>query len=531
MKILGIEYGSWSVKAVEMESRWRKIEVIDFHEVRLPLKMENPTQFYKQATEQLLARLPAVPEKIITSLPVTQTSLRFLQLPIKNRKKVEQMFRFELEDAIPFKLDEAVLEHMIIKQKTGSLVFTAMAPEGLVKQHIDWLKSLGIDPDWLTFDSQGVMNLFLMHNTSKQSDDDRQAEGAQIVLDMGHLKTNICIVDKAEIKLVRSIGWGGNNINQSLAVALGLPLEQAEQFKIQELNLLSDAGVQEDEIQASKQALNAFIADLNHSLVSFRNLYKQEISSITITGGTSKLKGIKTLLESAFNVPVSELNPEESIPLKAELKKPDLSRFSESWGRSLLFARKAPVLFNFRSGSQSKQTSINEVTTVFSNPAILKLAQYAAVLAFVLFLHVNIASYLSDKEKTLSNDELRKVFKDTFRMVPAKTAQSLLGNTDELKKFIEQKNIELEQKIKMAAKTDIPALSIIKAISNAFPANVRVDVNILQFDDRNFSMDGVLYEGALDQVTNNIKAISHFSDVQLQQEGQRFTYKSKIARR
>ncbi len=530
MKILGIEYGSWSVKAVELESRWRKIEVIDFHEVRLPLKMENPTQFYKQATEQLLARLPSVPEKIITSLPVSQTSLRFLQLPIKNRKKVEQMFRFELEDAVPFKLDEAILEHLVIKQKTGSLVFTAIAPEVLVAQHIEWLKSVGIDPDWLTFDSQGVMNLFLMNNVAKPGDEEKQS-GAQILLDLGHQKTNICIVDKTEIKLVRSIAWGGNNINQALAVSQGTSLEDAEKYKIETLNLLSEEGIQDDEIQSCRQALNSFIADLNHSLVSYRNLYKQEISSITITGGTSKLKGIKSLFEAAFEVPVSDLNPQETLSLKEDLKKADLCRFSESWGRSILFARKAPVLFNFRSGALSKQTSINEVTTVFSNPAVLKLAQYAAVLAFILFMHVNIASVLSDKELTASNDELKKVFKDTFKNVPSKNAQTLLANTDDLKKFIEQKNTELEQKIKMASKTDIPALSIIKAVSNAFPANVRVDVNTLQFDDRTFTMDGVLYEGPLEQVTTNIKSIPQFTEVVLEQNGQRFTYRGKVARR
>lgn len=530
MKILGIEYGSWSVKAVEMESRWRKIEVIDFHEVRLPLKMENPTTYYKQATEQLLARLPSVPEKIITSLPVSQTSLRFLQIPVKNRKKVEQMFRFELEDAVPFKLDEAILEHLVIKQKTGSLVFAAIAPEVLVAQHVEWLKSVGIDPDWLTFDSQGVMNLFLMANEKKPVEEEKQ-NGAQIVLDLGHQKTNLCIIDKKEIKLVRSIAWGGNNINQALAVSQSTTLEEAEKFKIEKLDLLAEEGIQDDEIQSCRQALNSFIADLNHSLVSFRNLYKQEISSITITGGTSKLKGLKSLFEAAFDVPVSDLKPQETLPLKEELKKADLCRFSEGWGRSILFARKAPVLFNFRSGALSKQTSINEVTTVFSNPAVLKLAQYAAVLAFILFLHVNIASILSERELAASNEELKKVFKDTFRNVPSKTAQSLLENTEDLRKYIEQKNTELEQKIKMASKTDVPALSIVKAISNAFPQNVRVDVNTLSFDDRNFTMEGVLYEGQLDEVTTNIKNIPQFSEVALEQNGQRFTYRGKVARR
>ena len=57
MRILGIEFGSWSVKAVEMESRFRRLEILDFHEVKLPLKVLEPTKVYAEATQQILAGL------------------------------------------------------------------------------------------------------------------------------------------------------------------------------------------------------------------------------------------------------------------------------------------------------------------------------------------------------------------------------------------------------------------------------------------------------------------------------------------
>src|SRR5688500_15751248 len=105
MRILGVEFGSWSLKAVEMESRFRRVDILDFHEVRLPLQTNDATETYRQAIAQLMARLPSHPEKIVTSLPPAQTALRFLSMPIKGRKEVEKSFRFELEDNVPFKLD------------------------------------------------------------------------------------------------------------------------------------------------------------------------------------------------------------------------------------------------------------------------------------------------------------------------------------------------------------------------------------------------------------------------------------------
>ena len=38
MRILGIEFGAWSLKAVEMESRFGRVDILDFHEIRLPLR-------------------------------------------------------------------------------------------------------------------------------------------------------------------------------------------------------------------------------------------------------------------------------------------------------------------------------------------------------------------------------------------------------------------------------------------------------------------------------------------------------------
>lgn len=113
MRILGLDFGTWSIKAVEMESRWRRIEILDFHEVKMPLQLQEPVPMYQAALQQLLSSLPSHPDKIVTSLSSDKTALRFLRIPISSRKKVEAMYQFELEDGIPFKLEDSVVEHRI----------------------------------------------------------------------------------------------------------------------------------------------------------------------------------------------------------------------------------------------------------------------------------------------------------------------------------------------------------------------------------------------------------------------------------
>lgn len=529
MRILAIDLGSWSVKAVEMESRFRRLDILDFHEVRLPLEKKEPTPVYKHAVEQLLSKLPSHPERIICAMPPSQVALRVMNFPIKQRKKVEQMFRFELEDNVPFKLDDSIIEHTVFKVKDGSLVVAGISPKPLIQKHLDWLKLIGIDADWLTFDGMGVLNIALETETALE--EEQRATGPVLLLDIGHTKTTLSVMDQRTTKFFRTISWGGANLTQVIAMNQGVPVEKAQELKEQILSLTTHSENKDDLIASAVQAMNPFLTELNHSIASYRNTHKQEISTISILGGTSKMGGIEDYIQNKTGFPTTRLKPFSLLDVKEELKKYDQARFAESWGRGLALGRKAVFLFNFRKEELAKQTSLTEVKDFFGNPHIIRLAQYLGILALILFTHVNFASYFAEKETTAANEELKKVFQDTFRTVPQKLRGGLLSNPEQLRKFIEQKNHELEQKLKMLSKGKTPVIGIVRQISDAFPKTVRVDVNTLQFDDRSLLIEGVLYEGELTPVTESLKKLAVFSEVTLQQEGSRFSYRGKVVGR
>lgn len=532
MRILGIEFGSWSLKAVEMESRFRRLDLLDFHEVRLPLQITDPTATYKAAVEKLMARLPSHPEKIVTSLPPSQTALRFLQIPIKQRKKVEKMFRFELEDNVPFKLDDAIIEHHVMKAPEGSLVLAAIAPKRHIQTHIEWLRSVGIDPDWLTFEGMGLVNIYLSQWNPKATDN---PQGPILLMDIGHQKTNIAVFEQDRILLFRTIAWGGAAVTQAIAMALGVSAEEAERCKMNDLKLDKDLdGASADEremITAAGQAFSSFLADVNHSLVSFRSQYGERMTAVRIAGGTSKIWGFDAFLERSLDMPVTTFKERGDINFKGDVAKVDEIRFGEPMGRALVFARKATLLFNFRKQEMGKETSLTEVSAFLKNPNVIRLLKYSAAFAVLMLIHVNIAGYLADQEAKAASNELKKAFSETFKDVSAKQRGALTSNPKDLKKFIDQKNNELDQKLKMLSKARLPMLSLVRGISESFPADVRVDVNKMQLDDRTFLMEGVLYEGDLSKVTDNLKKVTSLSKIDLSRDGQRFTYRGELVGR
>lgn len=535
MRILGIELGSWSLKAVEMESRFRRLEILDFHEVRLPLEILDPTETYRQAVSQLLARLPVHPEKIVASLPPAQTALRFLPIPVKQRSKVEQMFRFELEDSTPFKLDETIVEHFVMPKKEGSVVFAAIAPEKHVQTHLDWMNSLGVDPDWLTFEGMGLINLYLAQVIATKKTPEYNDE-PMLMLDIGHHKTNLSIFEGDSLEYFRSFPWGGAAVTETIRMSLGASLEEAERYKCHDLkmDLKTDKAVGDtkDLLLAAEQAFHPFLADVNHSLVAFRTMYKKQISKTFITGGTSKIWGVEKYLANSLGVPVEHFEPLKDQSLKEEHHEIDGARFGEPLGRALVFARKVPLLFNFRRQAAAKGDPIGEITRLFSDKHIRLGSIFGAVLLAILFVHVHAATFIAESEEDLTSKDVSKVFQDTFgASVPNQLRKSLTSDLDMLQKFINKKTGEITNKVKAVQKDRTPVVQILDGISQAFPPAVRVDVNELAIDDRTFTVSGLLYEGDLNRVTEELKGVAALDKVSLRRSGEDFTFRGEVVGR
>jgi Tfp pilus assembly PilM family ATPase len=531
MRILGLEFGSWSLKAVEMESRFRRVDILELHEIRMPLEFADPAEAYRRALQQLMSLLPSHPERVVTSLPAAQTALRFLQVPIKQRRAVEKMYQFELEDSLPFKLEDSVIEHSVHRSGEGSLVFAAVAPKRHVVSFLEWLKAVGLDPDWLTFDGMGMVDMYFSSLPKVKAE---WSKDPVLLLDLGHTKTNMAITHEDRLEFFRTLSWGGAHITKSISLALGMNVEEAEQRKISTLDLSyapeEGSGEPEEVFSASTQALAPLITDIGHSLVAFRNQHRKEISEVRILGGTSLTRGIQAFLEESLGCPVTRFQPEHGLKVKGESEPSDLgTRFAEPVGRAFVFARKSALLFNFRRGELAKETSLNEVTAFLRNPSVLKILAYAGALAAILFVNIFLSSFVTDKEVKLAKVELEKTFQETFRSVNSKMRDTLTSKPDALKKYLDQKNMELKQKVQMLSKDKSSMLTVLAAVSTVFPKEMRVDVNTVQMDELHLTVEGVLYQGEIGVVENNLKQIPRFSNVEVKKEGQRFTIRANIA--
>jgi general secretion pathway protein L len=91
--------------------------------------------------------------KIVVSIPGDRFSQRLLHFPFNDRKRLEKALPFELEDSLPYALDDVVIDHLVIgeiardgKAKGETPVLGILLPKKVLRQQLDVLAAGGLDP-------------------------------------------------------------------------------------------------------------------------------------------------------------------------------------------------------------------------------------------------------------------------------------------------------------------------------------------------------------------------------------------------
>ena len=162
------------------------------------------------------------------------------------------------------------------------------------------------------------------------------------VIDLGGQTSNLVIHTGNSIRYNDFLGVGSNHITNDLSMALHTPLQIAENVKIRHGNLVeSSTEVIELPIIGDEDNRNGVSLEIVHSVIFSRveealmilakslekSALKEQIGAgIILTGGMTKLKGMRELAQAIFSgMPVRVAYPEHVSGLFEELKDPAFS--------------------------------------------------------------------------------------------------------------------------------------------------------------------------------------------------------------
>jgi len=162
------------------------------------------------------------------------------------------------------------------------------------------------------------------------------------VIDLGGQTSNLVVHVGNSIRYNDFLGVGSNHITNDLSMALHTPLQVAESIKINYANLLeiSNENIEvpiigdEDNLKSVslEMVYNVIFARVEEALMILaKSLEKSTLqdqlgAGVILTGGMTKLKGIRELAQSVFNgLPVRLAQPHDIDGLFDELKDPSFS--------------------------------------------------------------------------------------------------------------------------------------------------------------------------------------------------------------
>jgi general secretion pathway protein L len=507
-KILGLDLGSYSIKGTLLERNWRDFAVLGYFErVNDADQALTPYQRMHYNLQKFLEEFPLDADTaVMAAMPADLIAYRILELPFNNQKKIDQAMEFELESYIPIELDKVWFDyHPLALEKGLSRVLCAYTQLEDFKQILQVCTQNKFDPRKVSGEPS---DLALLSHVAMLPQ-----EGQYALIDVGHVKTTLVIMNGRELRYIRTFLSGGHAMTQRIAAELHASEVEAERIKKNELKL-------SPQLDDTSPALAALHGVLREWLVSIRQTfaaYAQQkdgyrVEAVYLLGGGSRLSGLDKVLSSYLKVNVSSLDSlafaSHRIANATEVM-PSLSPSFACALKSLNFPRQIEI--NLRKGDFAYRGDIEGLEQWVKRAAVWVIAVLGAGI-----LHYQVSYYtMSGKVKAVREETQKLLGKDLGGIVKGKnfslnTALAIVnGKKEELNK---------ELALLQGERGTSDPLSVLQELSDKVPKGdeIKVDIDSLNITESLVRMDGktTSFE-AVDKIKQALAGSERFFDVKV----------------
>lgn len=316
--ITGIDLGSWSVKFTVLEAGFRRSRTLSTFEERIAQDERPFFERQQEAIKRGAARLPSGTTAYV-ALPGDMVTMRVLDLPFADARKIDQVVGYEMEGQMIHELHDVILDHAVLSARGKVDEGEAGCRALVVAARIEDVRTMLAQLQACNVDARSLYVAPLLYRPFSpavvvEEGDQPPTPGCRVVVDIGHRRTNLCFVVDDEAVFARTILHGGEEITKSLHRASNgtWTLEQAEQGKIQLGFVASQNRPPRSSVESRvdvvvREALQPLLRDLRQTLTSFSAKDKAPIEEILLAGGGARLTGLDGFLQDELGVPVNPL--------------------------------------------------------------------------------------------------------------------------------------------------------------------------------------------------------------------------------
>ena len=511
--ICGIDLGAFSVKFCFLEVGFRATTLRGLMETAVPVGeaplAERQAEAVREGFSQAREATPYL------AVPGDQLSVRLMNLPFTDARKIDQVVGYELEGQIVHALEDVVFDHLVVGDTAeGSSVLAVAAKRDDIAAIIAANEARGTHPRAL-YAAPVVYRTLLPPAPSLVLEEGAEVPTApcRAVLDIGHARTNVCFVRNGETLYARTILRGGAQLTQAIAKGFEADLERSEQAKRSEAALLPAGTVGATPLAAKldavlRDALGPLVRELRQTLASFRGTARDEVDGLLVTGGTGRLRGLLPFLEAELGIPAHFLAVRPALSGDAVGREDDTADFASATSdESESHALAAAIALAASRGAKEIDFRRGPFVYRASYSALRQRAWHLAGLAATILLAVSIdvgakLSSLGDEKKQLDK-QLKTTTQELFGQ-PRADAREV---AELLKKGFRED---------LAPLPKATAYDLLDQISRHAPAADHVKLDILELEIRpkkTFIKGTVDSAAAVDEMAGKFKDIECFDEI------------------
>ena len=312
--IVGLDIGSSSVKAVELNRRGRskEFELTHLGVSLLPAEAIVQGAFLNSSAivdgiREAIEKAKIRTKNVAAAVSGHSVIVKKVSLPVMSRDELDEQIRWEAEQYIPFDVNEVNLDFQILNGGGGEgqmEVLLVAAKKDLVDDYVQVIREAGLVPAAIDVAAFAVENAF-------EANYDVRPDEVVALVNIGAQVVNINIISNGAPAFTRDITTAGNQYTEEIQKALSISFDEAERIKLGGRRSENSQEVVPQEVeQAMRTVTEMVIGEISRSLDFFSaTSADSRIERIVLCGGGASVAGLQAAFQQRTGGKVEIMDP------------------------------------------------------------------------------------------------------------------------------------------------------------------------------------------------------------------------------
>jgi len=314
-QMVAVDLGNRTTKAVCVQRRGNSFALTNYALLDAPIF--DKTLSPEMLTDHLktLSQTMASKNKMVTlTIGLTDALVRPVDMPMLPADEMRMVLKLNSRNYLQQDLSNYLFDCQVLNgnghgkgaEAKGSgiqkqRVLVAGARKQLVDDFMQGARGAGLIPDHLVPGLIGPVNAF------ERAMPEAFKNEVLALVDIGFKNSSICILNKGELTLTRTVNIGGDRLTTALSEAMNISYAEAEGIKI---------GMPQEVQSALEATLSPLGRELRASIDFFEHQQDKALSHVYVSGGSARSSVIVQALQTELMVECKAWNPTAGLQLQ-----------------------------------------------------------------------------------------------------------------------------------------------------------------------------------------------------------------------